>query len=206
LKESFYSIDKPAEVEVDIKRSKFIAAASPVDDEDAANSFIDQIKEKHKRATHNVFAYLINEQVMRCSDDGEPAGTAGRPVLEVLKKQNLERTAVVVTRYFGGIKLGAGGLVRAYSDAAQKAVERAGIVEKRLHQEISVQVAYQLFGSVKRELELAGGLIQDIAYGEQVCIRCLLPVNVDISPRLDGVTAGKAELKLGDCLYAKGKI
>jgi uncharacterized YigZ family protein len=201
LKESFYSIAKVAEVEVDIKRSKFIAVASPVDGEAAAISFIEQIKEKHKRATHNVFAYLINEQLMRYSDDGEPAGTAGMPVLEVLKKQNLERTAVVVTRYFGGIKLGAGGLVRAYSDAAKKAVDRAGIVEKRLHQEIFVQVSYQLFGAVKRELEQAGCVIQDIAYGEQVSISCLLPVNVDIIPRLEGITAGKAELRKGEFCY-----
>ncbi|MFY9141050.1 MAG: YigZ family protein [Thermacetogeniaceae bacterium] len=201
MKESFYSIAKVAEVEVDIKRSKFIAVASPVDGEAAAISFIEQIKEKHKRATHNVFAYLINEQLMRYSDDGEPAGTAGMPVLEVLKKQNLERTAVVVTRYFGGIKLGAGGLVRAYSDAAKKAVDRAGIVEKRLHQEIFVQVSYQLFGAVKRELEQAGCVIQDIAYGEQVSISCLLPVNVDIIPRLEGITAGKAELRKGEFCY-----
>jgi len=201
LKESFHSIAKVAEVEVDIKRSIFIAVASPVDDEAAAISFIEQIKEKHKRATHNVFAYLINEQVMRYSDDGEPAGTAGMPVLEVLKKLNLERTAVVVTRYFGGIKLGAGGLVRAYSDAAKKAIDRAGIVEKRLHQEHFIQVAYQLFGPVKRELEQAGGVIQDIAYGEQVSIKCLLPVSVDISPRLNGITAGKAELRKGDFCY-----
>ena len=201
MKESFYSIAKVAEVEVDIMRSKFIAVASPVDGEAAAISFIEQIKEKHKRATHNVFAYLINEQLMRYSDDGEPAGTAGMPVLEVLKKQNLERTAVVVTRYFGGIKLGAGGLVRAYSDAAKKAVDRAGIVEKRLHQEIFVQVSYQLFGAVKRELEQAGCVIQDIAYGEQVSISCLLPVNVDIIPRLEGITAGKAELRKGEFCY-----
>jgi len=201
LKESYYSIAKVAEVEVEIKRSKFIAVAAPVDDEAAAISFIEQIKEKHKRATHNVFAYLISEQVMRYSDDGEPAGTAGMPVLEVLKKQNLERTAVVVTRYFGGIKLGAGGLVRAYSDAAKKAIDRAGIVEKRLHREFFIQVAYQLFGAVKRELEQAGGLIQDIAYGEQVSISCLLPVDVDISPRLNGITAGKVELREGDFCY-----
>ena len=88
MKESFNSIAKVEEVEVDIKRSKFIAVASPVDGEAAAISFIEQIKEKHKRATHNVFAYLINEQLMRYSDDGEPAGTAGMPVLYVLKKHN----------------------------------------------------------------------------------------------------------------------
>lgn len=201
MKKSFYSIEKSAEVELVIKRSKFIAAASPVDDEDAANSFIDQVKEGHKRATHNVFAYLINEQVMRSSDDGEPGGTAGRPVLEVLKKQNLERTAVVVTRYFGGIKLGTGGLARAYSDAAIKAVDRAGIVERRLHQEVIVQVDYQFFGPVKGELELCGGLFQDIKYDEQVTISCLLPVDIDIFPVLEGVTSGQVELKMGKHRY-----
>ena len=201
MKESFYTIHKAAVVEVDIKRSKFIAAASPVDDEDAANSFIERIKEEHKRATHNVFAYLINEQVMRCSDDGEPAGTAGKPVLEVLKKQNLERTVVVVTRYLGGIKLGAGGLVRAYSDAAKKVVDSAGIVKKRLHQAIFVRVDYQFFGSVKRELEMAGGLIQDIVYDERVTISCLLPVGMDVSQRLNGITSGQVEEKQGEFCY-----
>lgn len=201
MKESFYTIHKAAVVEVDIKRSKFIAAASPIDDEDAANSFIKRIKEEHKRATHNVFAYLINEQVMRCSDDGEPAGTAGKPVLEVLKKQNLERTAVVVTRYFGGIKLGVGGLVRAYSDAAKRVVESAGIVKKRLHQEVFVWVDYQFFGSVKRELEMAGGLIQNIAYDEQVTLSCLLPVGVNVSQRLNGITSGQVEEKQGEFCY-----
>lgn len=201
MKEGFYTIHKAAVVEVDIKRSKFIAAASPIDDEDAANSFIKRIKEEHKRATHNVFAYLINEQVMRCSDDGEPAGTAGKPVLEVLKKQNLERTAVVVTRYFGGIKLGVGGLVRAYSDAAKRVVESAGIVKKRLHQEVFVWVDYQFFGSVKRELEMAGGLIQNIAYDEQVTLSCLLPVGVNVSQRLNGITSGQVEEKQGEFCY-----
>lgn len=201
MKKSFYSIGKSVEVELVIKRSRFIAAASPVDDEDEANAFIEQIREGHERATHNVFAYLINEQVMRSSDDGEPARTAGRPVLEVLKKQNLERTAVVVTRYFGRIKLGAGGLVRAYSDAAIKAVDRAGIVEKRLHQEVFVRVDYQFFGPVKGELELAGGLVWDIKYDEQVTICCLLPVDADISPVLEGVTSGQVELKEGKCRY-----
>ncbi|MGI6406393.1 MAG: YigZ family protein [Syntrophaceticus sp.] len=201
MKDSFYTINKAAVVEIEIKRSKFIAAASPVDDEDAASSFIERIKEEHKRATHNVFAYLINEQVMRCSDDGEPAGTAGKPVLEVLKKQDLERTAVVVTRYFGGIKLGAGGLVRAYSDAAKRVVDSAGIVKKRLHQEIFVRVDYQFFGSVKRELEMAGGMIQDIRYDEQVMISCLLPVGVDVSQRLSGITSGQVEQKQGEFCY-----
>lgn len=201
MKDGFYSIRRAAEVEVVIKRSKFIAAAAPVDDEDAANFFIDQVKEKHKRATHNVFAYLINEQVMRCSDDGEPAGTAGMPVLDVIRKQGLERIAIVVTRYFGGIKLGAGGLVRAYTEAAGKAIDSAGIVKKRLHREIFVQVDYQFFGSVKRELEMAKAQIQDIAYGEQVKISCLLPVGVNIFPVLEGVTAGQVEIKEGKFCY-----
>ncbi|MGB4504023.1 MAG: YigZ family protein [Syntrophaceticus sp.] len=201
MKDGFYSIRRAAEVEVVIKRSKFIAAAAPVDDEDAANFFIDQVKEKHKRATHNVFAYLINEQVMRCSDDGEPAGTAGMPVLDVIRKQGLERIAIVVTRYFGGIKLGAGGLVRAYTEAAGKAIDSAGIVKKRLHREIFVQVDYQFFGPVKRELEMAKAQIQDIAYGEQVKISCLLPVGVNIFPVLEGITAGQVEIKEGKSCY-----
>ncbi len=201
MQESFYTIRKAAEVEVVIKRSKFIAAVSPANDEDTANLFIDQVKEEHKRANHNVFAYVINDRVMRCSDDGEPTGTAGRPVLDVIRKQALERTAVVVTRYFGGILLGAGGLVRAYTEAAGKAIDTAGIVKKRLHQEILVRVDYRFLGPVKRELEMARGLIRDIAYGEQVSIRCLLPLGVDIYPVLSGVTAGQVEIGEGKSCY-----
>ena len=201
MQESFYTIRKAAEVEVVIKRSKFIAAVSPADDEDTANLFIDQVKEEHRRANHNVFAYVINDQVMRCSDDGEPTGTAGRPVLDVIRKQALERTAVVVTRYFGGILLGAGGLVRAYTEAAGKAIDTAGIVKKRLHQEILVRVDYRFLGPVKRELEMARGLIRDIAYGERVSIRCLLPLGVDIYPVLSGVTAGQVEIGEGKSCY-----
>ncbi len=201
MQESFYTIRKAAEVEVVIKRSKFIAAVSPANDEDTANLFIDQVKEEHKRANHNVFAYVINDRVMRCSDDGEPTGTAGRPVLDVIRKQALERTAVVVTRYFGGILLGAGGLVRAYTEAAGKAIDTAGIVKKRLHQEILVRVDYRFLGPVKRELEMGRGLIRDIAYGEQVSIRCLLPLGVDIYPVLSGVTAGQVEIGEGKSCY-----
>lgn len=201
MKESLYSIRRAAKVEVVVKRSKFISAAAPVDDEEAARSFIGQVKVEHKRATHNVFAYLISEQAMRCSDDGEPAGTAGMPVLDVIRKQGLERVAVVVTRYFGGIKLGAGGLVRAYTEAAGKAIDSAGIVKKSLHREIFVRVEYKFFGTVKGELEMAGAKIREIAYGERVSISCLLPAGVNILPVLEGVTAGQVELEEGKCRY-----
>ncbi len=201
MKESFYSISKTAVIELEIRRSKFIAAASPVDDETAANAFIQGIKDEHKRATHNVFAYLISEQLMRASDDGEPAGTAGKPVLDLIKRQGLIRTVVVVTRYFGGIKLGAGGLVRAYAEAAGKAIEKAGVVEKRLHREIVVVLDYQFYGQVRHELENSRAQILDVDYSEQVGIRCLLPVKVDIAPLLEGITSGQVEIREGEFRY-----
>src|SRR5699024_4890875 len=120
--------------EIIINKSRFIGYASPVESEKSAQEFIDTIKQKHKDATHNVFAYIIgqNKNIQRYSDDGEPSGTAGIPILEMMKKEDLTDTVIVVTRYFGGIKLGAGGLVRAYIKGAKCGLESANIVEKVL--------------------------------------------------------------------------
>lgn len=127
--EEYKTLRAPASDEFTEKRSRFIGYAQPVSTQVEAAAFIERIKKQHHDATHNVFAYLLREgQLERYSDDGEPQGTAGIPVLDVLRKQGVTNCAVVVTRYFGGILLGAGGLVRAYSHAAAIALGKAGIV------------------------------------------------------------------------------
>ena len=131
------------------KRSKFIGAAIPVQSEEEALAFIAQKREKYWNATHNVYAYSIKDQnIMRYSDDGEPQGTAGVPVLDVLKKSGIVNAAVVVTRYFGGILLGAGGLVRAYSHSAKMAVDAARIITMRKCRILKLTLEYFEYGKI----------------------------------------------------------
>ncbi len=156
--------------EIVIEKSTFIGYAKPVTDEDEALAFIQEIKKKHRDATHNVPAYVLGEHndIQRCNDDGEPSGTAGVPVLEVLKKEDVRDVAVVVTRYFGGIKLGAGGLVRAYTKGAKIALEAAGLITKVLYQVIVVSVDYTMLGALQNQLRLKQYDTKDIIYDEMV--------------------------------------
>ena len=128
--QAFLTLAGPAAAELVEKKSRFIGYAAPVADEAAALAFVQEIKARHRDATHNCYAYQAgdNDQFQRSSDDGEPSGTAGRPILEVIRGRGLKNTAVVVTRYFGGILLGTGGLVRAYGAAAKQALEAAVLV------------------------------------------------------------------------------
>ena len=124
---SYKSIIKSAETELIVKHSRFIATAHPVHDADCAESQITDIRNRYKDATHNCFAYIIDEARIRFSDDGEPQGLAGAPILSVIKKRGLEKVLIVVTRYYGGIKLGGGGLVYSYSAAASAVLDKAGL-------------------------------------------------------------------------------
>ncbi len=156
--------------EIIIEKSTFIGYAKPVTDEEEALAFIQEIKKKHRDATHNVPAYVLGEHndIQRCNDDGEPSGTAGVPVLEVIKKEDLRDVAVVVTRYFGGIKLGTGGLVRAYTKGAKIALEAAGIITKVLYQTIIVSVDYTMLGTIQNYLRLNQYDTKDIVYEDIV--------------------------------------
>ncbi len=156
--------------EIIIEKSTFIGYAKPVTCEEEALAFIQEIKKKHRDATHNVPAYVLGEHndIQRCNDDGEPSGTAGVPVLEVLKKEDVRDVAVVVTRYFGGIKLGTGGLVRAYTKGAKIALEAAGIITKVLYQTIIVSVDYTMLGTIQNHLRLQQYDTKDIVYEDIV--------------------------------------
>lgn len=134
-----------------VEKSKFIGHAKPVQTEEEARMFVEEIKQKYKDATHNVWAYTIgqNMNIQRYSDDGEPQGTAGIPTLELIKKEDLRNVVVVVTRYFGGIKLGAGGLVRAYTKGAKLGLDAAKIVEKRPFVSVEIEIEYTLLGKIQ---------------------------------------------------------
>lgn len=167
---TYRTVEQLGQDEVVIEKSTFIGYARPVENEEAALAFIQEIKKKHRDATHNVPAYVLGEhnEVQRCNDDGEPSGTAGVPVLEVLKKENVRNVAIVVTRYFGGIKLGTGGLVRAYTKGAKVALESAKIITRVLYQTVIVSVDYTLLGSLQNQLKLKQYGIRDVVYEDVV--------------------------------------
>ena len=172
MNDEYKTIHSYGEGEVLINKSRFIGYSKPVETEDAAIEFINGIKEKHKDATHNVFAYVIgeNSNIQRYNDDGEPSGTAGIPILEVLKKEELRNTVVVVTRYYGGIKLGAGGLIRAYIKGAKIGLESSKIVKKVLHSRVIFRIEYTLYGKVENELLAKDYVVENIVYDEAVNI------------------------------------
>ncbi len=154
-----------------VKKSVFIGYASPANSEEDAKAFIEKIRAHHSDATHNVSAYLINNGrnfALRYDDDGEPKGSAGKPVLKVIQNRGLTNVVVVVTRYFGGIKLGYGGLVKAYSDAASLAIENARIVEVYETERFEVTFPYNLFHTIKETVDKAGGRVIKEEYGELV--------------------------------------
>src|SRR5690625_4540546 len=148
---SYLTVKNYGKHEINIQKSRFIGYVQRVETEEEAQEFIRKIQKKHHDATHNCFAYIIgeNDQIQKANDDGEPSGTAGIPILEVIKRQNLKNTAVVVTRYFGGIKLGAGGLIRAYGKSTAEAIKATGIVKRQFMQGIAVKVDYSLIGQLE---------------------------------------------------------
>lgn len=151
----YYTIKKDGQYEIDIKKSRFICTLKRVDSEDEAKNIIQAIKKEHWKANHNCSAYVLgeNQAIQRSSDDGEPSGTAGVPMLEVLKVKELQNVLAVVTRYFGGTKLGSGGLIRAYSQSVSDALHHVGLVKGTLQQAIHVTLDYHLHGKIEYFLQ-----------------------------------------------------
>jgi uncharacterized YigZ family protein len=172
---NFRTIKTTASIETTVKKSRFIAYAKPVADEGQALAFLHEVSKRHDDASHNCYAYVIDEWTQKQSDDGEPSGTAGKPILEAIKQQQLQQVAVVVTRYFGGTMLGAGGLIRAYAEAATLALRTAGIVEQRLHLPLYVEVDYHWLGKLEHEIKARNWLTGETSYAERVTL-CLLPM------------------------------
>ncbi|MBL0385469.1 YigZ family protein [Tumebacillus sp. ITR2] len=195
---SYRTLLAPGEDTLIIKKSRFIGYATPVQSEDEALHFIATLQKKHWDATHNCFAYVFgpHDEVQKASDDGEPAGTAGKPILEVIKKEELHNVAVVVTRYFGGIMLGAGGLIRAYSAGCGAGLQAAGIVTRILFQEIAIDIDYTWYGKIENELHAGGWHIDRVDYLDRVTVYALCPVDDTeaVHKRLINATNGQAIL------------
>lgn len=191
-----------AVAEYEEKRSRFITSVRPVSTEEEAVEFINQLKAKYWDATHNVYAYHIggDSVIQRFSDDGEPSGTAGLPVLEVIKRMELQDVVVVVTRYFGGTLLGAAGLIRAYGKSALLGIEASGIVTKKLCEEIHVTLKYPVFGKVQNQVLNYGYTIKDIKYTQDVEMYLLIPIDERnrFIEYINEATNGEALLKIGE--------
>lgn len=157
------------------KRSRFIGRVWCVETEEEALERIQEMKKQHADATHNCWAYIIRDGAVRFSDDGEPGGTAGMPMMQVLQREGLNNVVCVVTRYFGGILLGAGGLVRAYTRGAKIAVDAAGKSMKRVWSVLYVPCPYHLYERVKLEVASFGGAIRDTQFGAEVELEILVP-------------------------------
>ena len=171
----YYSPAGPGEAEFVEKRSSFLGHVRMVETEEEAKDFVAAVKKEHYDARHNCWCYAIKDGPTRYSDDGEPQGTAGVPMLEVFQKQGITNFVCVVTRYFGGILLGTGGLLRAYTKSAKDALDAGGIAVVRRWVEVSVPCSYALFERMKLETEAAGGIITDTEYSSDVTLKALIP-------------------------------
>ena len=177
------------------KKSRFIGRIWPVETEEEALQRIQEMKKQHYDATHNCWAYIIRDGAVRFSDDGEPGGTAGMPMLQVLQREELFNVVCVVTRYFGGILLGAGGLVRAYTKGAKIAVDAAGKSRKRVWTVLYVPCPYPFYERVRLETEAFGGMVRQAEFGAEVELELLFPEKQakPFLDRLTDLTAGTVE-------------
>lgn len=188
--------------EEEIKKSRFICHLKRVTSEEEARDFITSIKKQHHKANHNVSAFTIGEhqEIQRSSDDGEPSGTAGVPMLEILKKRELTNLVAVVTRYFGGIKLGAGGLIRAYAGSVNHTIDAVGLVKIVEQTQLDLHMDYGLFDNVSRYLATAGLAIADSVFTDKVVISVFADTADIEHLKLDLIEKfhGKLELTVGD--------
>lgn len=193
---------KGGQGEITEKKSRFIATVRPVESEDGAVSFINETKKKYWDARHNCSAFVIGkrQELTRCSDDGEPAGTAGRPMLDVLLKENIHNAAVVVTRYFGGVLLGTGGLVRAYQQATKAGLSASEIIEKKDGAVLFIRTDYTGIGRLQYLFAQEKITVMDTAYEADVLVKAVIPENDKkrIEKTIIEQTNGTAKLEWGD--------
>lgn len=189
----YYIPSGPGESEYEEKRSRFLGHLRPVETEEEARLFITEMKKKYHDARHNCWCYRIRGGAVRYSDDAEPQGTAGLPMLEILQREGIENAVCVVTRYFGGVLLGTGGLLRAYQKAAKGAVEDAGISVVRAWTKMSIVCDYSDYEKIRSELEQQNAVISDTEYGEKVTLTVLVSQGQGtlVTEKLQDRTAGK---------------
>lgn len=205
MRKDYLTVSNEAVAEMEEKKSRFISTVRPVTTEEEAQAFINELRAKYWNATHNVYAYYIcgGNELQKFSDDGEPSGTAGMPVLEAIKKSGVQDVAVVVTRYFGGTLLGAAGLVRAYGKSASLGLEAAGIVRKLLCVEAIISMDYSLLGKLQAVAASKGYEIKDTVYTENVEMHVFVPVDEYDSffAAVTEASNGRAAVSAGDKVY-----
>ena len=201
----YLTVDGVTENAVEIKRSKFIATLAHVEDGEEADAFVRAVRKKYPDATHNCYAYIADERgnEARFSDDGEPGGTAGQPMLEVLKKQGIVKAAVVVTRYFGGIKLGAGGLVAAYTDGVAEVIAKAGVRKMTECAVIKFCCGYSDYTAVDNALARAGALRGTVEYGEDVDAVWYAETDraEEMLDLIEAKSPGRVKAEIAGCVY-----
>ena len=200
----YKTIQNQSDILIVEKKSKFIGNAFPVDNEEDALAYLNEIKKKYPDATHHVYAYVIDENnIFRYSDDGEPSGTAGMPVLDTIRKENLVDVLVVVTRYFGGTLLGTGGLVHAYGASAHEALKQAKIVTRCLCNVVSVRADYTMSGRIQHKITTDGYIIENIVYDDAVTFYvCTLPETTEkFIADITDITNGKVRCKVENSKY-----
>lgn len=199
VRKNYLTVKGYGESEFVVQKSRFLTFVNRAETEDEALDFINSIKKKHHTATHNCSAYMIGEHddIQKANDDGEPSGTAGVPMLEVLKKQVLKDTVIVVTRYFGGIKLGGGGLIRAYGTATSEGIAATGTVERRNHLLIKVTIDYTWLGKVENEVRQSSYPLKEITYTAGVDLFMYVPVEEEPAfiDWMTDMTSGQAAFK-----------
>jgi uncharacterized YigZ family protein len=207
---TYFTVKTEGAHEIVIQKSRFIGHVKRVETEEEAIAFVQKIKKEHKDATHNCSAYMIGEHdlIQKASDDGEPSGTAGVPILEVLKKKGLKDTAVVVTRYFGGIKLGAGGLIRAYSGSASQSIDTIGVVQRQLMQLAEIHIDYTLLGKVENDLRQSAYTLQHIDYADRVILHAAMESGQEqeFEAYITDLTNAQAEIKFGGQEYVEKDV
>ncbi|OEV13279.1 YigZ family protein [Streptomyces nanshensis] len=208
MPEQYVTVAGEGEHETEVSRSRFVCALAPAATEEEARAFIARIRARHPGATHNCSAYVIGADaaVQKSDDDGEPGGTAGLPMLQMLLRREIRCAVAVVTRYFGGTKLGAGGLIRAYGGAVGQALDAVGTRVRRRYRLVTVTADHQRAGRLENDLRSGGRSVRGVTYGAQVTIELGLPEG-----EIDGFrawlaesTAGTAGLTVGDEDYVEG--
>lgn len=201
----YYSVNKSASIELEEKKSRFIAHCSPLNTEADADSFVESIRARFPDASHNVYAWIIGLDTNRqkYSDDGEPQGTAGMPVLDVLRKNSIIQAGIVVTRYFGGTQLGAGGLVRAYTASAAEVLKSAGICKYQLCREYELTVSYAHLEKLRYRLANEDIVERNCDYGVDAVMKVALPVSGSekIYDICADITAGAAIVEPDELVY-----
>ena len=201
----YYIPSGPGEAEFTEKRSRFLGHVRMVETEEEARAFIAEMKKKYYDARHNCWCYSIRGGAERYSDDGEPQGTAGIPMLEVLRRRELSNVVCVVTRYFGGVLLGAGGLLRAYTRSASDALDAAGVSVVRRWRETAIDCSYAQAEKLKTEIAAAGGIVADTEYAAAVTLRVLVPEELGerFHDRIFDLSAGGIDpVYTGECFRA----